>query len=351
MQCCIKYHCRDVYALKMKLFDLVFSDLFVTGQNATSWYKSTSDSLDCVEFPVECFDDLAELRGLLNTKNNASSDFKVDFQGLRLRIKRIETENQGLFHVRRYRLMPAGLAKLGVPQSVCKYLLDENLKDGLVLFMGKSGSGKTTTAASFIDERIRAFGGVCFTVENPIEIPMEGECGRGRIYQTEVVCDSEIGGAVQDLMRVTPNIIFIGELRDMSAVREAIIAANSGHLVVATLHAPGLLSGIEQLVRKANDDATESLVSEVLRVAIHLELKNNTARLDNRDAIFEPNSEGTGTPARILRMSPIWIGGTGVEGLKSMIRKGEIQALKSEVERQRRALMSNKPLFEPREGQ
>lgn len=333
----------------MKLFDLVFSDLFVTDTNETSWYKATSDSLDVVSIPPECEADLNELRTRIMDKNAAGSDFKVDYpdkDGMRLRIKRIvPSDSDYLFHCRRYRLMPGGMAKLGVPVSVIANLLDETLKDGLVIFLGKSGSGKTTSAGSFIIDRHILFGGVSFTVENPIELQMEGKHGKGRCYQTEVGCDSEIGPAVTDLMRVTPNIIFIGELRDTQAVRAAVIAANSGHLVVATLHAADLVSGIAQLVRLANDDWAASAVADALRVAIHLSLKNTLPRGDS-DAIFVPNSKGTGTPARILSVSPIWIGGNGVEGLRNMIRKGEIQALNSEVERQRRALMNNKPLFE-----
>lgn len=333
----------------MKLIDLVFSDLFVTGTNDTSWFKTTSDSLDVVPVPLECGADLNELRIRLTEKNEGGSDFRIDYpekDGLRLRIKRIASADSGyVFHCRRYRLMSGGMAKLGVPVSVIANLLDETIKEGLVIFLGKSGSGKTTTATSFIHDRLVNYGGVCFSVENPIELPMEGPHGKGRFYQTEVACDSEIGPAVRDLMRVTPNIIFIGELRDTQAVREAVTAGNSGHIVVATLHAADLLSGIAQLVRLANDDTAASVIADALRVAVHLSLKNSLPRGDG-DAIFVPNSKGTGTPARILSVSPIWIGGRGVEGLRNMIRKGEIQALNSEVERQRRALMNNMPLFE-----
>lgn len=333
----------------MKLSDLVFSDLFVTSTNETSWYKATSDSLDVVSISPEYEADLNALRVRLTDKNAGGSDFKIDYpqkKDMRLRIKRIVTSDSDyLFHCRRYRLMAGGMAKLGVPVSVIANLLDENLKDGLVIFLGKSGSGKTTTATSFISDRLHQYGGVCFTVENPIELQMEGKHGKGRCFQTEVEFDSEIGPAVRDLMRVTPNSIFIGELRDTEAVRQAVIAANSGHLVAATLHAADLVSGIAQLVRLANDDWAASAVADALRVAIHLSLKNTLPRGDG-DAIFVPNSKGTGTPARILSVSPIWIGGNGVEGLRNMIRKGEIQALNSEIERQRRALMNNKPLFE-----
>ena len=77
---------------------------------------------------------------------------------------------QSLFVCRRYRMPPGNLTALGVPPTFARKLNDAALTEGLVVFMGKAGSGKTTTAASFISERLTMHGGVCWTVENPIDI-------------------------------------------------------------------------------------------------------------------------------------------------------------------------------------
>ncbi|HJV75126.1 MAG TPA: ATPase, T2SS/T4P/T4SS family [Noviherbaspirillum sp.] len=327
----------------MLLNDLVFSDLFVAEDAATSWFKATPDSLTVNSIPAECGPELIAMRKLLDERKGPPS-FRIDWPavgGLRLRVERISiSESKVMYVCRRYRLVVNTLAALGMPANVADKLMVPQLRDGLVVFLGKAGAGKTTTAGSFIIERLSRHGGVCWTIENPIELPLQGKHGRGWCYQTEASNDAQIGPAVRPLMRATPNIIFIGELRDGLAVREAIKAATSGHLVVATFHSSDLLSGLARLARFAGDEFGGDAIAESLRVAIHLSLHNAEpgAKLPG-SGITLPEAKGTGTPPRVLSVEPLWISGEVGDAVRSIVRDGDFHLLKSEVERQRRSFL------------
>ncbi len=329
------------------LCDLVYSDLFVADSAATSWFKETPDSLTAHALPHECASELDALRQHLEAQSAqvGTTAFRADWpavNGVRLRVERLQVAQAKTVYVcRRFRLPPGNLAALGMPTGVAQRLLAPDLLEGMIVFFGKSGSGKTTTAASLIFERLERFGGVCWTIENPIELELQGKHGNGWCYQTEVSSDDGIGLAVRNILRATPNIILIGEMRDGLAVREAIAAATSGHLVIATFHAPDLLTGITRLARLAGDENASAGIADALRVAVHLSLKNTPAPVPGA---FTPISQekGTGTPPRVLSVEPLWMSGQAAEGLRSMVRDGEFHMLKSEVERQRRGFLMSK---------
>jgi twitching motility protein PilT len=330
----------------MSLSNLVFSDLFVADTAAASWFKTTPDSMTVSPIPPDCAAELAQLRQHLD-RHADTPGFRVDWPergGMRLRVERIATADAAaIFVCRRFKLPPGPLASLGVPAMVANKLLADELTEGLVVFFGKAGAGKSTTAASFIVERLAKFGGVCWTIENPVELALEGPHGKGWCYQTEVRSDGGIGPAVRHLMRATPNIILIGELRDGAAVREAIGAATSGHLVVATFHAADLQSGIARLARLAGEDSAAGL-ADALKVGVHLTLHNHeSGQKLGSTLLTDALSRGTGTPPRVLSVEPLWLTGQNADGVRSMVRDGEFHQLSSEVERQRRAFMMKLP--------
>jgi len=330
----------------MALSDLMFSDLFVTAHGATSWFKVTPDSMKCEPVPAECQAELADLRTFLKQESEKSQDagFSVRWpasNGIVLRVQCIENSPaEEIYICRRFRLPPGPLPSLGMPAGVAEKLLSADLHEGLVFFSGRSGSGKTTTAASFIVDRLTRFGGVCWTVENPKEMDLQGRHGQGWCYQTEVRGDAAIGPAIRKLMRATPNIIFIGEIRDGLAAREAIAAAMSGHLVVATFHAADLASGLARLTRLAGEEARAAL-AESLRVGVHLSLHTIEAGKPLPSTMLTAAAaKGTGTPARLLNVEPLWVGGQSIDAIKSIVRDGDFHKLKSEIERQRRVFLN-----------
>jgi twitching motility protein PilU len=125
------------------------------------------------------------------------------------------------------------LNSLGLPPVLEEIIMD---KRGLVLVVGATGSGKSTTIASMLDHRNSSQTGHILTVEDPIEYLFQHK--RSIVNQREVGFDSHSwGDALKNALRQAPDVILIGEIRDLETMKLAISYAQSGHLVVATLHA------------------------------------------------------------------------------------------------------------------
>ncbi|MDD3447497.1 MAG: PilT/PilU family type 4a pilus ATPase [Gammaproteobacteria bacterium] len=120
-------------------------------------------------------------------------------------------------------------------------------KTGLVLVVGPTGSGKSTTLASMIDYRNQNKSGHILTIEDPIEFVHDHK--KCVIDQREVGVDTlTYGHALKNAMREAPNIILIGEIRDMETMQYAMSYAETGHLVLSTLHANNAKQTLERII-------------------------------------------------------------------------------------------------------
>ncbi len=136
------------------------------------------------------------------------------------------------------------LDSLGFPDSVRRVL---NFTDGLVLVTGPTGSGKSTTLAAIINEFNKSASYHVITCEDPIEyiIPPD-KC---IIDQREMGSDSaSYARALKSALREDPDIILVGEMRDLESISIAITAAETGHLVLSTLHTIGAAKTIDRLI-------------------------------------------------------------------------------------------------------
>jgi twitching motility protein PilT len=136
------------------------------------------------------------------------------------------------------------MEQLNLPESVKDFV---NLERGLVLVTGPTGSGKSTTLASIIQEKLKSHPCKVITLEHPVEYKFTP--GRGTVDQREVSKDvgSFAHGVVQSL-RQDPDVIFVGEMRDPETVRAAVEAAETGHLVFSTLHTFDAASALQRIV-------------------------------------------------------------------------------------------------------
>lgn len=146
-----------------------------------------------------------------------------------------------------FRLIPTEikqLKELGVPESVAQFA---KLPRGLVLVTGPTGSGKSTTLAALIDLVNRTRADHIMTVEDPIEF-LHGN-HKSLINQREVGHDTHsFGAALKHVLRQDPDVILVGELRDLETISVALTAAETGHLVFATLHTQDAPQTIDRMI-------------------------------------------------------------------------------------------------------
>lgn len=136
------------------------------------------------------------------------------------------------------------LAQLGVPPVVGSFA---GLPRGLVLVTGPTGSGKSTTLASIIDLANRTRADHIMTVEDPIEFLHRHK--RSIINQREVGADTHsFANALKHVLRQDPDIILVGEMRDLETISVALTAAETGHLVFATLHTQDAAQTIDRII-------------------------------------------------------------------------------------------------------
>ncbi len=146
-----------------------------------------------------------------------------------------------------FRLIPGRIATLDelaltdVFQAVVQY------RDGLVLVGGPTGSGKSSTLATLLDQLNREKALHIITLEDPVEVIHSSQ--RSLVNQREVGRHSSgFAQGLRSALRQDPDVIMIGELRDLETIRLALQAAETGHLVLATVHARSAASSIERLV-------------------------------------------------------------------------------------------------------
>jgi twitching motility protein PilT len=136
------------------------------------------------------------------------------------------------------------LDELGIPEQISRFA---HLPRGLVLVTGPTGSGKTTTLASLLDLANRTRRDHIVTIEDPIEFLHPHK--RCLVNQREVGVDTEgFATALKRVLRQDPDIILVGELRDLETVSTAITAAETGHLVLATLHTQSAAQTIDRII-------------------------------------------------------------------------------------------------------
>ena len=134
--------------------------------------------------------------------------------------------------------------KLGIPQSVIELT---KKKRGLVLVTGATGSGKSTTLASLISVIAQQYEKSIITLEDPIEYLHQH--GKSMVLQREIGYDSKsYANALRAALRQDPDVILVGEMRDLETISTAITAAETGHLVFSTLHTNSAAAAIERII-------------------------------------------------------------------------------------------------------
>jgi twitching motility protein PilT len=196
------------------------------------------------------------------------TDFSFEIKGLaRFRVNAFN-HNRGAGAV--FRTIPSNvltLEDLGAP-PVFKEIADNNR--GIVLVTGPTGSGKSTTLAAMVDYKNETCHEHILTVEDPIEFVHESK--KCLVNQREVHRDTlGFNEALRSALREDPDIILVGEMRDLETIRLALTAAETGHLVFGTLHTSSAAKTIDRIIDvfpAAEKSMVRSMLSESLRAVI-----------------------------------------------------------------------------------
>ncbi|HTK31571.1 MAG TPA: PilT/PilU family type 4a pilus ATPase [Candidatus Saccharimonadaceae bacterium] len=201
-------------------------------------------------------------------------------------------------------------ADLGLPESLIKLVME---KRGLILVTGATGSGKSTTLAALLDHRNVLSRGHILTVEDPIEfVHSHKGCV---VTQREVGVDTaSYSAALKSALRQAPDVILIGEIRDLETMESAIHFAETGHLVLGTLHANNANQAVERVM---------NFFPAELHTQTYTQLSLNLRGIVSQRLV--PRADGAGRAAAIEVMlnSP---------RIADLISKGEILALKPAIE-------------------
>ena len=170
---------------------------------------------------------------------------------------------------------------LGLPRTLEELVLQ---KRGLVLVVGATGSGKSTTLAAMIDHRNSNTPGHILTIEDPIEFVHPHK--RSVVDQREVGIDTlSYGEALKNALRGAPDLIMIGEVRDAETMQHALRFAETGHLCLATLHATNAAHAVERVVNFFPDEAKNRILNDLSLQLKAIVAQRLVATIDGEDRV------------------------------------------------------------------
>lgn len=243
-------------------------------------------------------------------QQNFELDFSFDYQSkARFRVNIYKQRGNTAAALRLIPFKIPDLEELGLPKVLTKLT---DLKQGFILVTGPTGHGKSTTLASFINQVNQQRAEHIITVEDPIEYVYPP--GKSLIEQREMFNDTKSwDNALRSSLREDPDIVLIGEMRDLETISAAITIAETGHLVFATLHTNSAAQSIERII----DVFPESQQSQIrLQLASTLE------------AIISLRLIPTIQPGRVLASEVLF----ATTAVRSIIRDGKTYMIDNVIE-------------------
>lgn len=293
------------------------SDMFVTAKLPVSAkINGELQPIDDVVLTAE--ESLGLVYDAMNEKqkkqfdNEKECNFAIEIDDIgRFRISAFWQRDMAGMVVRRIVTDIPDVDDLGLPPILKDVVMS---KRGLVLFVGGTGTGKSTSMASLIGYRNRNSCGHILTIEDPVEFVHEH--GKSMITQREVGLDTEsFDAALQSSLRQAPDVILIGEIRSQAIMEHALSFAETGHLCIATLHANNANQAIDRIMHLVPADQHGKLLFDLA-----LNLRGIIAQQ------LVPTKDGHSRVAAIevLLNSPY---------ISELIKKGDIGGIKEVMEK------------------
>jgi twitching motility protein PilT len=286
------------------------SDVFVsTGQRTRIKLDGRLELLD------DLTTDDAELAACVHGLGT-HHDLSLELDGVRVRVNAFEHMNGCAVAARLISDRIPSLTELALPPELASIV---ELRDGLVLVCGPTGSGKSTTLAALIDLLDQRRAAHVITLEDPIEYRFAAR--RCLIHQRELGTHiPTFAHGLRAALREAPDVILLGELRDRDTLAAALTAAETGHLVLATLHAPSAIGAIDRVI-DAFPEGQQRQVRTQLAGALRVVVTQ----------FLLPKRDGGRAPA--LEVVPV------TSAVSNIIRKGDLHMLPSAIQAGRDAGM------------
>ena len=276
-------------------------------------------------------------RSIMNDRQAAEFEstkecnFAISPSGIgRFRVNALIQQGRVAVVCRTINLIIPTLDELGLP-TVLKDI--GMTKRGLVIFVGGTGTGKTTSLAALVDHRNKNSHGHIITVEDPIEFIHDH---KGCIVtQREVGVDTDSWeAALKNTLRQAPDVILMGEIRDRNTMDHAIAFAETGHLCLATLHANSTNQAIDRIINFFPEERRHQLL---------MDLSLNLRALVSQRLLPKKDGKGRVAAIEIMLNSPL---------ISDLIFKGEVQEIKEIMKKSRELGMQtfDQALFDHFEG-
>ncbi len=303
-----------------KIFELVIerdaSDIvFVAGAAPTIW---VSGRMQQIEAPKLCPEDIeSSFLTLLNDQQRSrlqktgDLDFSLGRQGIgRFRINVHRQRGSWAVAMRFIPDQVPSFDQLKLPEKVLQLA---DLPRGLVLITGGSGSGKSTTLAAMIDYMNHVYPYHIVTLEDPIEFTFQHRCAI--IEQREIGTDCpSFASALRHVVRQRPDVILVGEMRDLETTAAVLTAAETGHLVIASLHTVSAVETINRII-----DVFPANQQAQVRVQLSDTLQGVVCQM-----LFHDQIDGAMVPAVEIMMA--------TSGIRRGIRNCETERLNDTIE-------------------
>ena len=313
------YNTGAIHALLAQMRVRGGSDLFITAGFPPA-IKLDGKLTPLDDTPLPAAQAASYVRALMNDKQaqafeaSREANFAISPEGLgRFRVSAFVQLGQAGMVLRTINTAIPELGALGLPDILQDVVMS---KRGLVIMVGATGSGKSTTLAAMVGHRNAHSHGHIITIEDPVEfVHPHGNC---IVTQREVGVDTEDWAtALKNTLRQAPDVIQIGEIRDRETMDHAIAFAETGHLCLATLHANNANQALDRIINFFPEERRQQLL---------MDLSLNLKGLISQRLIPSKDGAGRKVAMEILLNSPL---------MSDLIFKGQVHEIKELMKKSR----------------